>query len=153
MNASPPIYEDDLILTADIVVIVAGIWVLTVKRVKWPYQDMFVLPGGKWDASKDLRGAQDTARRELGEETGYWLPEQSLSRLIYIATYDTPGRDPRGNYTSVAFLLQFDTFPELLGGNPDEVSEYSWFSLESLPTLGFDHNQIVVDAKTLMERR
>src|SRR5260370_2651396 len=80
------------IYTADIAVVQRD-HILLIKRRKWPYAGMWALPGGKQQSA--LEPLEQTALRELHEETGL-LP--SLSRLIYIDRFDTPGRDPRGPF-------------------------------------------------------
>jgi 8-oxo-dGTP diphosphatase len=123
--------------TADIVVIQRD-HILLIKRRKWPYAGMWALPGGKQKSA--LEPLEQTTLRELHEATGL-LP--SLSRLVYVDCFDTPGRDPRGPFVSITYLVRLfsEECPTIQAG--DDASEAQWFPLRNLPPLAFDHAQII----------
>ena len=82
---------------------------------------------------------EQCARRELAEETGlvYTGPLQEIQ------SFSTLGRDPRGRTVTVAFLavVDLDTIAPVQGG--DAAAQARWFPLEALPSLAFDHDEII----------
>lgn len=108
--------------------------VLLIKRAQQPYQGCYALPGGFVDIEETL---EDAAARELLEETGI-----IVENLIQIQTFSEVNRDPRGRVISTAFcgiLLNNDTQPRA----GSDALNVSWFSLEDLPELAFDHVKII----------
>ena len=110
---------------------------LLVKRAYPPFQGCWALPGGFVHENEDLEQA---ARRVLAEETGV--------RGVYLEqlySFGRPNRDPRGRVISVAYyaLIPSDRL-ELHAATDAEA--VSWFALEQLPQLAFDHRDIVAMA-------
>ena len=77
-------------VTADVVLVTTEMLprVLLVKRKNEPFAGKWALPGGFIDMAETL---EETARRELQEETGI-----TVKRLEQLHTFGDPGRDPRG---------------------------------------------------------
>jgi 8-oxo-dGTP diphosphatase len=82
------------------------------------------------------------ARRALVERTGL-----DVSYLGQLYTFDAPARDPRGRTLSVAYfaLLPLDSLEPRPGRAVEEVC---WWPVEELPTLAFDHDEIVGTARS-----
>lgn len=110
--------------------------VLLIQRLNEPFKDSWALPGGFVDKGEDLEVA---AKRELLEETSI-----KVTDLKQIGAYGKPNRDPRGHTVSVAYFenVSFDTIAKA----QDDAKAVKWFSLEELPKLAFDHEQIIQDA-------
>lgn len=95
--------------------------VLLIRRGSFPYKNAWALPGGFCRKGESVL---ETARRELGEETGV---EDAYLRPFDIFSED--GRDPRGWIISHAFLA-------LINGEKYRVHEGSdawearWFQIE-----------------------
>jgi 8-oxo-dGTP diphosphatase len=90
------------------------------------------------------------ARRELWEETGV-----ELSHLKQLHTFGDPGRDPRGWTISVAFLA-LQVRQEVEAWQPQagsDAGEVSWFDMDALPTLAFDHAEILAHARKVLAAR
>lgn len=105
--------------------------VLLIERVNPPYG--YALPGGFVDYGESLEQA---AARELQEETGLqpvWLEQ--------FKAYSDPKRDPRLHTLSVVFVAQVKGTPKA----QDDAKALDFFPLHSLPTLCFDHGQILSD--------
>jgi len=117
--------------------------ILLIKRGHEPYKGLWAIPGGHLDPKEDLVVA---AVREFGEETGIKVTADDLHQL---GAYGTPGRDPRGDNVSVAFVcnLGYKVMPHA----GDDATEAQWFSVTALPQLAFDHAKVVDDA--LKDRR
>ena len=96
----------------------------------------WALPGGFVEIDEDLHAG---ALRELEEETGL----KSIA-LAQFKTYGTPGRDPRGRTISVVYYgLLTNESQKIEAG--DDAAEASWFELNELPELAFDHEEILKD--------
>lgn len=89
-------------VTADIVVFTLdeedALNILLIQRKGFPFKDHWAIPGGFLDVNRE--SIDDTARRELMEETGLTL-DQSCLRQLY--TFGQPDRDPRTHVISVAY--------------------------------------------------
>ena len=74
--------------------------------------------------------------REAKEETGL---DVRLLRQLHV--YSEPGRDPRGHSITVVFIGEAEGEP--VGG--DDAAEARYFSVDALPDLVFDHEEIIGD--------
>jgi|SRR5690554_529329 len=109
---------------------------LLIQRLNEPYKNMWALPGGFVDKNEDLETA---AKRELFEETNV-----RIFQIQQIKAYGNPDRDPRGHTVSIAFFGSTDLLTEAKA--KDDAKALRWFSIEELPVMAFDHNEIVRDA-------
>jgi len=107
--------------------------ILFIQRGRSPYEGNWALPGGFVNMDETL---EDAIARELEEETS--LKNLSLNQLH---AFSTPGRDPRGHTISVVFWGIVSNKQTIKAG--DDAREARWFSLDHLPELAFDHNEIV----------
>ena len=125
--------------------------VLLIKRKDDPFKGRWALPGGFVRVSDDRKDQGEdvdaAALRELAEETG--LTEKLF--LEQVRTFGKPGRDPRMRVISVAyFALVRPTLVPLVRAGGD-ASSTKWFGIDELPSLAFDHAEIV--AATLEKMR
>lgn len=121
----------------------AGLSVLLIQRGEAPFEGSWALPGG---FVREDEGLDEAARRELGEETGL-----TLSFLEQLYSFGAPQRDPRGRVITVAFyaLVQELAQPPLLATG--DAAEAQWFQETELPSLAFDHAEIVSVARTRLK--
>ena len=109
---------------------------LLVQRARPPHEGDWALPGGFMDIDEEL---EDAARREFAEETGLAVDE-----LTQMHTAGTIGRDPRGRTISVVFLAYLpEAHPPTAD---DDAADARWFDVTELPTLAFDHADLVAMA-------
>ncbi len=123
-------------VTVDIVIftIQSGILrVLLVKRLIPPFSGQYAIPGGFVHEGEDLDQA---ALRELQEETG--VTDVYLEQLY---SFGSPERDPRGRIVTVAYFALISADRTLRAGT--DAAEAKWWAIHELPTLAFDHAQIV----------
>jgi len=108
--------------------------VLLIKRALSPFQGEWALPGGFVQIDEDLEAG---ARRELAEETG--VRDVYLEQLF---TFGEPHRDPRERVITVAYyaLIPSDKIELRAASDAEGVS---WFGLNELPELAFDHAGIL----------
>ena len=107
--------------------------ILLIKRKNEPFKDCWALPGGFVDENEDLEQA---AIRELVEET-----QVKISHLEQIGAFGKPYRDPRGHMVSIAYFGKVATNTIAIAA--DDAKEIGWFSVTNLPTLAFDHSDII----------
>jgi 8-oxo-dGTP diphosphatase len=99
----------------------------------------WALPGGFVDEGEQLEHA---AIRETKEETGL---DVTLQEMLYV--YSNPKRDPRQHNISVVYIGEASGNPQ---GN-DDANVAQYFPLDNLPTLVFDHAEIIADYKRFKE--
>lgn len=108
--------------------------ILLIQRKNYPFQGSYALPGGFVEMKETLKEA---ATRELHEETG--LKGVDLSQL---AAFDKIDRDPRDRNICIAYYgFTTSNNSKISGGDDAENAE--WFSLDKLPSLAFDHSEII----------
>lgn len=110
---------------------------LLIQRDRPPFEGCWALPGGFVDLDEDLETA---ARRELQEETG--VQDLFLEQLY---TFGAVDRDPRDRVVSVAYYALVN-----LHEHPAEAASDAraaqWFRVSALPSLAFDHAEVVAIA-------
>ena len=111
--------------------------VLLIRRGNEPYRGDWAFPGGFVEPGEDL---ETCARRELEEETGL-----SGIYLEQLYTFGDPNRDPRERVITVVYYALVPTDQmQLLAA--DDADEADWFSMDELPKLAFDHDEILAMA-------
>lgn len=126
---SPVLAVDGIILRGD--------KILLVKRIIYPFQGYWVLPGGHVDYGERV---EEAMKREMKEELGISVKIKKL-----FGVYSDPKRDPRYHTTSIIYFLEKGKGKICLN---DEASEFKYFSLKNLPRkIGFDHRKIINDFK------
>lgn len=111
--------------------------ILLIQRKHEPYKDRWALPGGFIEMDEDLPAA---AARELAEETGL-----SAVALEQLRTFGRPGRDPRGRAITVVYFGLMDHCEQQVKA-ADDAANVDWFDIDRLPSLAFDHGEIVACA-------
>lgn len=113
--------------------------IVLIRRGREPYMGMWALPGGFVESGERV---EEAVLREVLEETGL---DCEIIDLASVAS--RPDRDPRGHTVSIVYRLNSKDPRSLNYG--DDASEVGWHSLEALPSLAFDHEEIIRD---LIER-
>ena len=116
------------------------IYVLLIQRGNDPYKGYWAFPGGFLNMDETVAHC---AERELEEETGIVLTGMQLSGI-----YSDVERDPRGRVITAAYTAM-TTMPEATAA--DDAAAAKWWPLNDLPTLAFDHDKILVDAKNVLK--
>ena len=83
----------------------------------------WTMPGGKLDFGESF---EDGARREVFEETGLKLNTIKVTSL-------NNNKNEHAHYITIGlFCDDFEGKPQVL--EPDEITEWQWFSLDNLPS-------------------
>lgn len=111
--------------------------VLLIERAIEPFYGSWALPGGFVQMDET---ADECAMRILKKETN--LEGIYMEQLF---TFSEVERDPRYRVVSVGYyaLVKIAEFDPGVGVDESKVS---WFTLDSVPTLAFDHNAILKKA-------
>lgn len=107
--------------------------VLLVKRKIKPFVGQFAIPGGFIHDDENL---DEAALRELREETG--VTDVYLEQLY---SFGEPDRDPRGRVISISYFALISADRTLKAGS--DAAEASWWPVNELPQMGFDHAKIL----------
>ena len=109
-----------------------GLSVLLIERANEPFKGCWAFPGGFMEMDED---AEDCAKRELKEETG-----MEVRSLEYLGTFSEVNRDPRGRTITIAYYAVVEK-SDVIGA--DDASQARWFPIDSIPSLAFDHEEIL----------
>lgn len=120
----------------------SGIEILLIQRGNEPFKDGWALPGGFMDMEETL---EEAIHREMAEETG--LKGLKLQQL---QAFSTLGRDPRGRTITIVFYGILQDEQQATAG--DDASDAKWFSIDSLPELAFDHDEVIAIAISRINR-
>ena len=131
-------------VTVDVVILTMSdgeLHVLLVRRGQAPFEGMWAIPGGFKHPTETL---DEAATRELSEETSV----QAASLLTQFGSYGDPGRDPRMNVVTVAYLAVMRDVGAVAAGT--DAAEATLIPVSkvlggSVP-LAFDHDRILRDA-------
>ena len=143
----PKFRPPTLTMTTDVVIFTireGRLEILLIQRGNPPFQGSWALPGGLVEKDEDV---DVCAGRELEEETG--VAGLSLEQLH---TFGAPKRDPRGRYVTVAYYTMVR--PDRLKPRASsDAANVRWFGLQALPTLAFDHAEIIAMARQRLRAR
>jgi 8-oxo-dGTP diphosphatase len=117
---------------------------LLIQRGMEPYTHFWAIPGDLVYPSEDL---PDAAQRVLHELTGLENVEMHQSR-----TFGSPNRHPQGRVITISYfaLIRISDF-EIKASSWAEKA--MWVSLNDIPELAFDHNQILSSTYGLLKQK
>ncbi len=111
--------------------------VLLIQRGEEPFRHAWALPGGFVHMDETL---DEAARRELEEETG-----ASKVYLEQLYTFSDVDRDPRDRVITVAYYALVNLSDHKVAAATD-AENVAWFEVHDVPTLAFDHANILAAA-------
>ncbi|MFM7887779.1 MAG: NUDIX hydrolase [Pseudanabaena sp.] len=111
--------------------------IMLIQRDIPPFQGQWAIPGGFVRMDETLEQA---ALRELQEETG--IHDVYLEQLY---TFGDLGRDPRDRIITVAYYALINLTEQQIQASTD-AREAAWFPIKAIPSLAFDHRQILQKA-------
>jgi 8-oxo-dGTP diphosphatase len=111
--------------------------VMLIQRGIAPFEGEWALPGGFVHVEETL---EEAARRELLEETGLY---QVFLEQLY--TFSSVDRDPRERVVSVAYYALVKLGDHRVRAATD-ARDAAWFPVHDVPSLAFDHAEILAMA-------
>lgn len=125
------------VLATDVVVLTVdpeGVKVLLTTAKSVNFKGELTLPGGLVDAKEKTKDAAKRILSDLVSSTEFYTEQ--------LYTFDDPSRDPAGRVVSVAYLMLIPwTVAKSILKNGAQ-----WASVDSLPKLAYDHNEVVKKA-------
>lgn len=137
-------------ITVDIVILTIRkkqLKVLLVQRTQEPFKDKWALPGGFIRLSETL---DDAAKRVLMEKTG--VKNVYLEQLY---TFGDPLRHPKSRVITVGYyaLIRSEDLKLSFDAAAAAQKAVKWHSIYELPSLAYDHKEIIeYGIKRLRER-
>lgn len=110
--------------------------VALIERKTPPFAGMWAIPGGFMEGDETV---EETARRELQEETGI---EDVYLEQFHV--FSKRGRDPRGPTITVALFALIKSDCKLAA--TEDAAQAQWWPAYDLPKLAFDHDEIYAKA-------
>jgi 8-oxo-dGTP diphosphatase len=115
--------------------------VLLIKRLIKPFQNRYAIPGGFVLENESLDVAAERELQETGVDRIY---------LEQLYTFGEPKRDPRGRVLSVAYYALAPWRSATAGS---DAADASWFPVDSIPALAFDHREIIEYARQRLRNK
>lgn len=140
MEKNNPLYKEQGIhvITSIFTVEKGTTKVLLIKRKNNPYKDMWALVGGALYNNEDLL---DGAKREILEKTGITEIEIYFSNV-----FGKVNRSPVMRMLGTSFIGVIDSDKVSFLRDTLKTSNADWFSIDNIPDLAYDHNEIFQDA-------
>ncbi len=132
--------KEKILVTVDAVIFTIAdgeLKALLIKRAGEPFEGYWALPGGFIGKHEY---AEKAILRVLKEKTGL---EHMYVEQLY--TFDSTHRDPRGHVITVAYFA-LASIEKMEFGHGKDVQTPTLFSITKLPSLAFDHKDIVAYA-------
>lgn len=147
MEIRNPLYQNQGIhVIASIFTIEKGITkVLLIKRKNEPYKDLWALVGGALYNNEELL---DGINREIYEKTGI----KNID-IYFSSVFGDVNRSPLKRMIAITYIGIIDSSRANLLKNTNKTSDADWVSIDKIPNLAYDHNNILKEAiNTLKEK-
>lgn len=119
--------------------------VLLIKRKNNPYQGQWALPGGALYNNENL---DEGILREIKEKTG--IVDIELSMCSVFGKVD---RSPLMRMVAVSYLGVIDALKVAILKDTMKTADADWVELDRIPSLAYDHNEILINAIENLKRK
>lgn len=117
--------------------------ILLIKRKNNPFQGKWALTGGALYNDEDL---EDGLNREIYEKTGLKNIEVKLANV-----FGRKDRSPVMRMVAITYIGMVDAKKVEIAKDTLKTSNAKWFSIEEIPSLAYDHNEIITDAIKILK--
>ena len=147
MEKNNPLYKDQGIhVMGCIFTVDRGVAkVLLVQRSNEPYKDYWALPGGALYNNENLETGMF---RELKEKTNI-----SDVNLMLCNVYGEVDRSPVMRMVGISYVGVLDIKNANLLTQTKKTQNAAWFSIDDVPELAYDHNQILKDGIAFLKTK
>lgn len=119
--------------------------VLLIQRNEEPYKDMWSLVGGK---VYNYESCERAVIREVNEKIG------TTNIVPYLSSvFSEPNRDIRFRNISISYYCLINNVDIENKLNEIKVKDAKWFSIDNIPLLAFDHNEILKTSLEIFKTR
>ena len=119
--------------------------VLLIKRTNEPFKDYWALPGGAMYNNETL---EDGAKRELKEKTGL-----DNIKLELCGVFDDIKRSNLQRMIGISFIGVINIDGVELQRETLKTSNADFFSINRVPTLAYDHNEIINKSIVILKEK
>ncbi len=119
--------------------------VLLIRRTNDPFKGYWSLPSGAMYNNELIK---EGALRELKEKTGIELDD-----LTPFRTFDALDRSPLQRMIGVGYMGIIDSEKVQILKSTNKTSNADWFTLDNIPKLAYDHNDILNHAVEKLKER
>ena len=147
MEITNPLYKNQGIhVITSIFTVEKGITkVLLIKRKNNPYKDMWALVGGALYNNEDLL---DGVKREIFEKTGI----ENID-IYFSSVFGKCDRSPIMRMVATSFIGVIDSEKVSILKETLKTSDFDWVSIDNVPKLAYDHNEILKDAIEFLKNK
>ncbi|MBS5777943.1 MAG: NUDIX hydrolase [Acholeplasma sp.] len=147
MQINNPLYKNQGIhVICSIFTVEMGITkVLLIKRKNEPYKNMWALVGGALYNNEDLL---DGMKREIFEKTGIKNIDIYLSGV-----FGKKNRTENIRMVAISYIGVIDSERVNILTNTLKTSNASWYPLNQVPKLAYDHNEILNEAVECLKKK
>jgi len=140
MELNNPLYQNQGIHTVNAIFTVEKntLKILLIKRSNAPFKDMWALVSG---AIYNNETFEDGTAREIYEKTGL---KNIITKKFNV--YSKLDRSPKMRMIGIANICVINADGVEITKETKKTYDASWYDVKKLPELGFDHNEIFLDA-------
>ena len=146
MELQNPKYKDIgmHVITSLFTVDKGDVKVLLIKRKNEPFKDKWALQSGALYNDELLA---DGAARELEEKTGIKNQKLKMHNI-----FDAIDRSPVQRMLGIGFIGIIDWKKVELQKKTGKTNDADWFNIQNIPSLAYDHNDIIKDSLEELKR-
>lgn len=147
MEIKNPLYQNQGIhVICSIFTIEKGVpKVLLIKRKNDPYKDMWALVGGALYNNETI---DDGMEREIFEKIGIKLNNKEMFGI-----FSDVNRSPLMRMIAVGYIGLIDINKVQILKNTSKTSDADWYPLDKIPTLAYDHNEIIKNGMNYLKEK
>lgn len=119
--------------------------VLLIQRDNDPYKDCWALTGG---AIYNNETIEEGLLREIKEKTNI-----SNADFIFSALYSDVNRSPLMRMIGISYISVMDIKKANLVTTTKKTKNAAWFSIDDIPELAYDHNEVLKDAIKVLKTK